>query len=160
MLLAAAAFGAGNASAAPTLTLEPACIQTPEGLNYAVDLRLSGLAPNSQFSGKLDYTYINPRINPDGSYSTGGSIGPATFTADASGSFGPFRFGTIGVKTIYTATIEYAGQTLTRTLRVTCEPTTKAECKNGGWRDFGIFRNQGDCVSFVATKGKNPPGNG
>ena len=37
-------------------------------------------------------------------------------------------------------------------------PTTKEQCKNGGWRDFGVFKNQGDCVSFVATGGKNPPG--
>jgi hypothetical protein len=36
-------------------------------------------------------------------------------------------------------------------------PTSKEQCKNGGWRDFGVFKNQGDCVSFVATKGKNPP---
>jgi hypothetical protein len=38
-------------------------------------------------------------------------------------------------------------------------PTSKDQCKNGGWRDFGIFKDQGDCVSFVATGGKNPPGN-
>ena len=37
-------------------------------------------------------------------------------------------------------------------------PTSKDECKNGGWRTFGVFKNQGDCVSFVATGGKNPPG--
>jgi DNA-binding beta-propeller fold protein YncE len=36
-------------------------------------------------------------------------------------------------------------------------PTIKDQCKNGGWRNFGAFKNQGDCVSFVATKGKNPP---
>jgi hypothetical protein len=36
-------------------------------------------------------------------------------------------------------------------------PTTKDQCKNGGWRTYGIFKNQGDCVSFVATGGKNPP---
>jgi hypothetical protein len=36
-------------------------------------------------------------------------------------------------------------------------PTSKDQCKNGGWRDFGVFENQGDCVSFVATGGKNPP---
>jgi hypothetical protein len=36
-------------------------------------------------------------------------------------------------------------------------PTTTEQCKKGGWRSFGIFNNQGDCVSFVATKGKNPP---
>lgn len=36
-------------------------------------------------------------------------------------------------------------------------PTTKEQCKNGGWQVFGIFKNQGDCISFVATKGKNLP---
>jgi hypothetical protein len=37
-------------------------------------------------------------------------------------------------------------------------PTTKDQCNNGGWKTYGIFKNQGDCVSFVATGGKNPPG--
>jgi hypothetical protein len=38
-------------------------------------------------------------------------------------------------------------------------PTTKDQCKNGGWKTFTnpAFKNQGDCVSFVATGGKNPP---
>jgi hypothetical protein len=36
-------------------------------------------------------------------------------------------------------------------------PTLKDQCKNGGWRNYPGFKNQGDCVSFVATKGKNPP---
>jgi hypothetical protein len=36
-------------------------------------------------------------------------------------------------------------------------PTSKEQCKKGGWQTFGIFKNQGDCVSFVATGGKNPP---
>jgi hypothetical protein len=36
-------------------------------------------------------------------------------------------------------------------------PRTKDECKHGGWQTYGIFKNQGDCVSFVATGGKNPP---
>lgn len=33
-----------------------------------------------------------------------------------------------------------------------------SQCKKGGWQSYGIFRNQGDCVSYVATGGKNPPG--
>ena len=28
-------------------------------------------------------------------------------------------------------------------------PTSKDQCKNGGWRNFPQFKNQGDCVSFV-----------
>lgn len=40
------------------------------------------------------------------------------------------------------------------------QPTSAADCRNGGWRSVTdgsrrAFRNQGDCVSFVATGGKN-----
>ncbi|MEZ4502096.1 MAG: hypothetical protein R3C39_05690 [Dehalococcoidia bacterium] len=36
-------------------------------------------------------------------------------------------------------------------------PASKDECKNGGWQTFNTptFKNQGDCVSFVATGGKH-----
>ena len=35
-------------------------------------------------------------------------------------------------------------------------PTSKDECKNGGWQTFNnpTFKNQGDCVSSVASKNK------
>jgi hypothetical protein len=38
--------------------------------------------------------------------------------------------------------------------------TTKDQCKNGGWMNLAdnngnSFKNQGDCVSFVASQGKN-----
>ena len=35
--------------------------------------------------------------------------------------------------------------------------TAKDQCKNGGWRTLGDFKNQGDCVSWFATGGKNAP---
>ena len=36
-------------------------------------------------------------------------------------------------------------------------PTNKDQCKDGGWQTFDnpTFKNQGDCVSFVATGGKH-----
>ena len=34
-------------------------------------------------------------------------------------------------------------------------PTSKDQCKSGGWEQFG-FKNQGQCVAFVATHGRNP----
>jgi hypothetical protein len=34
-------------------------------------------------------------------------------------------------------------------------PTSKDQCKHGGWKAYGVFKNQGDCVSFVATGGKS-----
>ena len=36
-------------------------------------------------------------------------------------------------------------------------PDHQDQCKDRGWRNFPGFKNQGDCVSFVATKGKNAP---
>jgi hypothetical protein len=35
-------------------------------------------------------------------------------------------------------------------------PTSKDQCKKGGWQDFNnpTFKNQGDCVSFVASHGE------
>lgn len=41
----------------------------------------------------------------------------------------------------------------------TLSPETKEDCKNGGWQQFSDppFKNQGDCVSYVATRDR-PPG--
>lgn len=36
----------------------------------------------------------------------------------------------------------------------TCEPATLEQCKNGGWGTYA-FKNQGQCVSFVATNGRH-----
>lgn len=36
-------------------------------------------------------------------------------------------------------------------------PTTADDCRRGGWQAYGVFRNQGDCVSYVATGGRNLP---
>jgi hypothetical protein len=63
-----------------------------------------------------------------------------------------------------TASVEFlygssGGSNGVQELTVTCLPETKEQCKDGGWQTYGIFKNQGDCVSFVATGGKNPPAN-
>ena len=41
----------------------------------------------------------------------------------------------------------------------TAPPTTTAQCKKGGWKTFNnpAFKNEGDCVSYVATKNRNQP---
>jgi hypothetical protein len=54
----------------------------------------------------------------------------------------------------------FAGAAGTTTNIVTAAlPASKEQCKNGLWRDFGVFKNQGDCVGFVATSGRNAPAN-
>ena len=37
-------------------------------------------------------------------------------------------------------------------------PTFKGQCQDGGWQQYDMFKNQGDCVSYVASKGLNEPG--
>ena len=36
------------------------------------------------------------------------------------------------------------------------EPQTKADCRDGGWQDFG-FKNQGRCIAHVASDGRADP---
>jgi hypothetical protein len=33
-------------------------------------------------------------------------------------------------------------------------PTSKAQCKNGGWRNYPQFMNQGQCVAFVVQQAR------
>jgi hypothetical protein len=33
----------------------------------------------------------------------------------------------------------------------------ETDCKKGAWEDWGVFKNQGDCVSYIATNGRNAP---
>lgn len=40
---------------------------------------------------------------------------------------------------------------------VTVLPMTRVECMDGGWSRWPQFKNQGDCVSFVATEERDPP---
>jgi hypothetical protein len=64
---------------------------------------------------------------------------------------------TVG-QTITVPNQDNSGNALDESATLVTLPTTTAQCKNGGWRNFGSkFKNQGDCVSFVATGGKNQP---
>jgi hypothetical protein len=45
-----------------------------------------------------------------------------------------------------------ASDTLASPCEGSTRPTSKARCKNGGWRTFRVFKNQGDCVRFVSAK--------
>ena len=66
--------------------------------------------------------------------------------------------------TFTSTTAGFFGPALDKVTVAAATPATKAECKHGGWRHMTdghghTFKNQGDCVSFVATHGKNR-GNG
>ena len=45
-------------------------------------------------------------------------------------------------------------------IKVSANLSSKDDCKNNGWKNMtnpGPFKNQGDCVSYFATNGKNSP---
>ena len=113
-----------------------------------------------------------------GSKTLSGSGG--SFCHDTSGATGGGGVSTTYQATIYTPTGNYSDHGTSQvqllftnssgtTLRerflstlgqpVLIAPTNKDQCKHGGWENYPQFKNQGDCVSFVATDGKNPPAN-
>ncbi len=53
----------------------------------------------------------------------------------------------------------YVDNVQINTTTYTFEFSSKDDCKNGGWKNFvfapGPFKNQGDCVSYFATGGRN-----
>ncbi len=108
--------------------------------------------------------------------STSGTVtGTKRLVGDESHAFCDTDFVTTdGLTTAYTATINGTGRdqgaamvNITGLIGVGSPVFNEAfgstgsvqkQCKHGGWKSFGtMFKNQGDCVSFFATGGKNPP---
>jgi hypothetical protein len=87
---------------------------------------------------------------------------------------GTIDVNTSNVATTYTATIPGVGQA-TGSATVGMQAVLNSQlfsfsedfasidvvqkhCKHGGWQSFGgVFKNQGDCVSFFASGRRNPP---
>ena len=141
-------------STGPAVALEEHCTRTFPGLEgvqvYGVDLGVTGFPPNTPFTGTISWQYINA----DGSLGPVSSMGPIVgglLTTDANGEFIIFFGNTL--PSVFTWTVDspyLPGGTQSKTLKVTCEPTSKEQCKNGGWRNFPQFKNQGQCIAFVS----------
>ena len=140
-----------------TLTLSPAAAMNPVGTNHTVTATVQDADGNPVPGVTVQFSVI-------GSISTSGSC-----TTDENGqcSFtytGPATPGVDAI-TAYADTDNdnvqdvsepdgAAGKTWFVPL-----PEAQEQCKNGGWQTFGVFKNQGDCVSFLSTEGRNPPFN-
>ena len=60
----------------------------------------------------------------------------------------------------FTSTTQSVSGPTVDDIRITETVATGASCKNSGWKTMhdsvgNSFKNQGDCVSFYATEGKN-----
>jgi hypothetical protein len=111
---------------------------------------------------------------PTASVQEGNSCGPGGITSPCPGSLGVNQ-GSYNPKIISNVDALYVSVSGAKTtynfelirdldgdgIADTPPPTSKNSCKHDGWESFNnpTFKNQGDCVSYVATNGKNP-GNG
>jgi len=103
------------------------------------------------------FVYLNDQLLTSGTVSSGDPFDRANpFPLDA-GSGGPGPLKNVPVtlddvvklefQQLYGFGEDYVGVNLTITM---ASPTTKDDCKNGGWEQYG-FRNQGQCVRFIET---------
>ena len=92
--------------------------------------------------GTVDY-YLDDAFVYTAQHLTLDFIGDVYLAGHSTGEPGTVTF------TSYETSTEYDGPPP--------RPSTKDDCENGGWRSYEdpAFANQGDCVSFVATDGRN-----
>ncbi len=152
VFLAIAGFGAfsgvGNVALAAT-SITASCpnqqtVQTvPAGTRVTVTTTATSFDSSEYAEGEPLLTYFNGVLIDTNNYdSTTHTITFVTATA-----------GTV------TACINFYDNDETGTVTVSIVPVTAEACKNDGYKAFGVFKTQGDCVSFVATGGKNLPAN-
>jgi hypothetical protein len=133
-------------------------------------------------TGNPDYAFCAPAmgsatlVDSANSANTISKDESGQICASSSGTGGSYTF--IGNYTITGGTGAYSGATGSGTVNtfqptqtssftgsedgtINVPPTSTDQCKDGGWMTFTnpSFKNQGDCVSYVATNGRNP-GNG
>jgi hypothetical protein len=88
----------------------------------------------------------------------GTTSGPVEVSGAAGARY--FGFYVTGGSTLASITVEGTVDFAIGEFGIASGPTSADQCKKGGWRNFGIFKNQGDCVSFVRTNGRNGPAGG
>ena len=161
-LAAAAALATAPAASAQVATLPSAgsaqiCVGTQGG--FMVEMNGFGTSFPANTTGTTTFTFANGDVvtlesttNDDGIFHT------ATFTIDLRD---PELAALVGTIVHEEVTVGTGFGTLDFQL-VGCPtaPNGKVECMDGGFLNYPAlgFLNQGDCVSWIATQGKNEPG--
>jgi len=151
LIAAAIVLATATAAAAASVSVTPATGTATVGQPYCVTATLSGaMSPSFGFDFTTATTSGSAVAVPDSEFVPADpTTGQAQFC---------FTSATPG-GVLVTATARSAGIGFrpqgTATVTFVAVPTDKDQCKDGGWQTFGVFKNQGDCVSFVATGGAN-----
>jgi hypothetical protein len=159
--MAAAAAATAPAASAVETPPSPGSAQICVGVQGGFLLELNGFGtsfpPNT--TGTTTFTFANGQVvsltattNEEGIFHT------ATFDLDLRD---PQVAALVGTSVYETASFAAAEGSLTFTI-VGCPtaPDGRVACMDGGFERYPAlgFLNQGDCVSWIATQGKNEPG--
>jgi hypothetical protein len=144
LLVAGSAGSAAGARDEPELIVRQGCQYLFDGL-YGGQLDVVGLQPNTEYF----FYYVG----------TGGSY----FTTDEKGAYVGVGGGQHSEPFEITVQIwDDASLVLEKHIAFTrpctdfpAVPTTKSQCKKGGWLSFGRFKNQGQCIRFVKHGSRN-----
>ena len=141
------------ASAAPAVDVKVEAVNCEEGPIY-YELTLTGFTPFMQERAFIEFP------------GTGGEYFAVIVTTDETGSATisgelPVPPGAVIESGEYGVEVDLPFDVLVGSYTLQCPnqlPTSTEQCKDAGFKDFEGFGNQGECVSFVATEGKNEPG--
>ncbi len=176
--------GSGEASARPQVVLrsrreaETRPLRSPRSVAHSTSTGLSCMPASVVVGASATCTATVTDIAGSGQTTPMGTV---NFTSSGDGAFdgGPCTLSGSGFSAscsvsytasaagfgTHTLTANYGGETshgisagITSLIVQPTAPTSKSQCKKRGWRNYPQFKNQGDCVSFVATHGKNQPG--
>ena len=160
-VLAAAAFATAPAASAVQTPPSPGSSQVCIGVSGGFLLQINGFGssfpPNT--TGTTTFTFANGDVvSLEATTNDEGIFHTATFTLDLRD---PELAALIGTNVHETATFGPATASLDFEL-VGCPtaPDGRVACMDGGFESYPAlgFLNQGDCVSWVATNGRNEPG--
>jgi hypothetical protein len=140
-----------SAAAAATVTVTPANGTAAVGQTYCVTATVTG---SNSPTFAVEFT-AEPTSGPAATPNPAAEVVPADSNGQAQFCFTSATPGEVLITATARATNTESRPQGTATVTFV-GPTDKDQCKQGGWQTFGIFKNQGDCVSFVATGGKNP----
>jgi len=98
---------------------------------------------------------VTPVLNADGTATY--NFTPADLVPQVAGTT-PGTITSVSVLIDVQGTADLTNITVNGEAQVPTTQAAKDQCKNGGWRNFTSpsFKNQGDCVSYFATGGRNP----
>ena len=155
--------GCGSANGLFQVTVNGSGFAGYPGLDVEITTSEAGAIPNPNYVLPLGAPNIGfgaaATLAADGSFSFPFSTGsgqqlPAAvkvYSFDAgTGAQGALLYGTTISASTVCADASIAGAKWS-------VPTRPSDCGVGAWRGWGLFRNQGDCISFLSTGGSNPP---